>query len=226
MTARHSEILRKIRPGGGPEDFDRWQQRKGLLTREAMLDASVDCLVESGYAGLSTNDVARRAGVSRGAMHHHFATRIALVEGLIEHIFYRRMRQFLDDFAQALEECGKRGFNVLPHVLAVELHWQTMQTKDYEAYLRLAVAARNDDDLARVFQPAAKRFDEVWMDEMAHAFPQWHHARQLMTLASDMTQAVHIGLLVNGSTMGEARSRLLQEHLAMSVNMLAERAEI
>ena len=49
-----------MRPGGGPDDRQRWQQRKASLTREAILEAAVDSLVDTGYAGLSTNDVARR----------------------------------------------------------------------------------------------------------------------------------------------------------------------
>lgn len=223
MTSRHAEILRQIRPGGGPEDFERWQQRKGSLTRETMLDAAVDSLVDSGYAGLSTNDVARRAGVSRGAMHHHFATRNALVEAMIEHVFYRRMRHYLDIFMTAIEDQQQSGGAVVPHVIATELHWQSMQTRDYEAYLRLAVAARNDPQLEEIFRPAAQRFDELWIREMTHAFPQWHGARELMILASDLVHATQIGLLVNGSTIGEARSRLIQEHLCQIVSQLADR---
>ena len=223
MTTRHAEILRQIRPRGGPEDIERWQQRKGQMTREAMLEAAVESLVESGYAGLSTNDVARRAGVSRGAMHHHFATRDALVEGLIEHLFYRRMRHFLDIFTAAISDLRQRGGEVLPHVVATQLHWQSMQTRDYEAYLRLAVAARNDDELEGIFRPAARRFDDLWITEMTHAFPQWRNARELMVLANDFVHATQIGLLVNGSTIGEERGRLIQEHLCEVISLLAAR---
>ncbi len=224
MTSRHAEILRQIRPGGGPEDIERWQQRKGSLTREAMLDAAVESLVESGYAGLSTNDVARRSGVSRGAMHHHFATRAALVEGLIEHVLYRRMRLFLDIFVNEISDRRERGDEMSPQVIAVELHWRSMQTRDYEAYLRLAVASRNDDELGQIFLPAARRFDELWIDEMTHAFPQWGNAKQLMILANDFVHATHVGLMVSGSTIGEARSRLIHEHLCQIVSLLADRA--
>ncbi|WP_066765373.1 TetR/AcrR family transcriptional regulator [Croceicoccus pelagius] len=225
VVARRDLALRKIRPNGGPEDFDRWQQRKSSLTRESILDAAVDSLVESGYAGLSTNDVARRAGVSRGAMHHHFPNRIALVRGMIEHVFYSRMRYFLDDFVARLKVIDNADAELQPHVIAVELHWHSVQSREFEAYLRLAVAARNDPELAEAFDPAAKLYDEVWLEEMDHAFPQWRNAPELMRLASDFTQAVQLGLLINGSTIGEDRVRMIQNELIGIVMRLAEAAK-
>jgi len=225
-VARRDVALRKIRPGGGPEDFARWQQRKSSMTRENILDSAIDSLVDSGYAGLTTNDVARRAGVSRGAMHHHFPTRLALVSALIEHVFYRRMRHFLDDFVARLKVPGPDDRMMEPHVLAVDLHWHSVQSREFEAYLRLAVAARNDTELAEAFLPAAKRYDEVWLDEMHHAFPQWRNAPELMRLASDFTQALQMGLLVNGSTIGEERMSAIHKELTEVVKRLAEAAQL
>lgn len=40
--------------------------------RRRILDAAVEELTDKGYAGLRTADVAKRAGVSRGAQTHHF----------------------------------------------------------------------------------------------------------------------------------------------------------
>jgi AcrR family transcriptional regulator len=39
-------------------------------TRLALLDAAVACLMEDGYAALTTRKVAERAGVSQGAQQH------------------------------------------------------------------------------------------------------------------------------------------------------------
>ena len=65
ITTRRSQALHRIRPGGGPDDRTRWQQRKSSMTREAILEAAVDSLVDTGYAGLSTNDVARASRAVR-----------------------------------------------------------------------------------------------------------------------------------------------------------------
>jgi AcrR family transcriptional regulator len=68
----------------------RSQAQRSSATREALLDATIACLVEDGYASTTTSRVAERAGVSRGAHLHHFQTRPALVAAAIEHLARRR----------------------------------------------------------------------------------------------------------------------------------------
>lgn len=51
--------------------------------REALLRAAEALIREHGYAALSVERVAARAGVSKGAFFHHFATRQAMVEALL-----------------------------------------------------------------------------------------------------------------------------------------------
>jgi AcrR family transcriptional regulator len=57
----------------------RTQAQRRATTRAALLEACVDCLLEQGYAGLTTAAVVARAGVSRGAQAHHFSTKAELV---------------------------------------------------------------------------------------------------------------------------------------------------
>jgi AcrR family transcriptional regulator len=40
--------------------------------REALIDAATELFIERDYADVSTDDILRRAGVSRGALYHHF----------------------------------------------------------------------------------------------------------------------------------------------------------
>ena len=54
--------------------------------RARLLEATVDCLVERGFAGTSTTLVSERAGVSRGAQLHHFPTKNTLVVAAVEHL--------------------------------------------------------------------------------------------------------------------------------------------
>jgi AcrR family transcriptional regulator len=64
----------------GPEG-GREQQR--LATRQRILRAAVDSFQALGYAATTTLEVQRRAGVSRGALLHHFPTRPQLVAAAI-----------------------------------------------------------------------------------------------------------------------------------------------
>lgn len=52
--------------------------------REALLAAAEALIREDGFASLSVERVAARAGVSKGAFFHHFATRQAMIAALLE----------------------------------------------------------------------------------------------------------------------------------------------
>src|SRR5439155_19309262 len=57
----------------------RTQEERSAATREALMDATIDCLVDYGYAGTTTTRVAARARLSRGAQMHHFQRKAPLV---------------------------------------------------------------------------------------------------------------------------------------------------
>ena len=51
----------------------------GALTRQRVLDAAISTILEKGYYHASTNEIARRAGVTWGTLQHQFGTREALL---------------------------------------------------------------------------------------------------------------------------------------------------
>jgi len=179
----------------------RWQQQKSARTRLSMLEAGIDCLVERGYGGLSASLVAERAGVSRGAMHHHFATRMELVAGLVDHVFHKRLADFLDGYARAVADHG--GDRLVE--IGSDLHWKSVETREYAAYIELAVAARTDPELDQLLEPALRRYDELWQREMKCFLPQWREHWEMMQLANDFTIAAHLGLLLQRPAIGEER---------------------
>src|SRR5580765_2376049 len=76
----------------------RTQAERSAATRARLLDATIECVLDLGYARTTTIEIARRAGLSRGAQLHHFPTKIELVTAAIEHLFTRRHQEFLEAF--------------------------------------------------------------------------------------------------------------------------------
>jgi AcrR family transcriptional regulator len=185
-------MLALLRPEALDGDAGGWQQRKSAQMRVMIIEATIDCLVEEGYAGLSLQRVAERAAISRGTMHHHYAVKTQLVGAVAEYTFYRRMQHFLDD-VQATMARGERD----AVAAGAQMHWRSVQTREYAAYLELAVASRTDQELNAVFLPFSRRFDKVWREEMVKAFPQWRDHLTELQLGNDFAQAVHMGLLLH-----------------------------
>ena len=51
------------------------QEAKSLAARDRICRAAADCLAELGYADTSINRVVERAGVSKGALQHHYRSK-------------------------------------------------------------------------------------------------------------------------------------------------------
>jgi AcrR family transcriptional regulator len=83
---------------------------RGEATRSALVRAARELFSERGYAAVGTNEVVRRAGVTRGAMYHHFADKREL-------------------FRAAYEETEKELVHVLAARLAtIEDPWEALVT--------------------------------------------------------------------------------------------------
>lgn len=65
--------------GTGGEKKLTWQAQKSSFTRDRIILATLDCIVEVGYAQSTMARIAEKAGVSQGSMQHHFSAKIELV---------------------------------------------------------------------------------------------------------------------------------------------------
>jgi AcrR family transcriptional regulator len=119
----------------------RTQAERRATTRAALLEACVDCLLEQGYAGLTTAAVVARAGVSRGAQAHHFGTKAELVMAALRHV------------------TDRLGAEIVPEPLSPELSpeqarlalldrlWELHVHRAFPALMELWLAARTDAEL-------------------------------------------------------------------------------
>ena len=68
---------------------ERATQRRGDITRQALLDAALVEFAASGFDAASTRAIAGRAGVRQGQLTYHFASKDSLWQATVEHLFER-----------------------------------------------------------------------------------------------------------------------------------------
>lgn len=73
-------------PAGEGATERRTQAERSQATRAALVDAARRLFAERGYAGVGTEEIVRAAGVTRGALYHHFAGKRELFEAVYERL--------------------------------------------------------------------------------------------------------------------------------------------
>jgi AcrR family transcriptional regulator len=115
------------------------------------MEATVDCLIEHGWAGTTTTLVAQRAGVSRGGQLFHFPTKAALVLAAVAHLAERRA-------AELRAEAGELPVDPEDRVgRVVDLLAAAFTGPLFVAALELWVAARTDAELRHALVPLEAR---------------------------------------------------------------------
>lgn len=140
------------------------QAERSAATRARILDATIECLQEYGYAGTSTPKIAQRAGVSRSGQIHQFPTKVELVTSAVEHLLGRRRAEFIEAFERL-----PAGTN--PAVAAIDLLWSMVQGPTFAAWLELAVAARTDKELRPAVASMTNRLRATIEETFRELFP-------------------------------------------------------
>jgi AcrR family transcriptional regulator len=77
------------RPAAGRKRPRRTQEARSSAARERLLNATIEVLIDRGYNGLTTKEVAARAGFSNGALVHHYGTKAELVIAATARVYDR-----------------------------------------------------------------------------------------------------------------------------------------
>ncbi len=129
------------------------QEERSAETRRRLLDATVACLFDRGYAGTTTTEIASRAGVSRGAQLHHFPKKDELVVSALEHVFELRLTEMSAAIAEPPP--GNREDRI---AMLIDAMWPMFKGPTFYAWLELVVASRTDPALNEAVRAAGDRF--------------------------------------------------------------------
>lgn len=128
---------------------------KSLRTRARILDAAMRLFAEIGYHAATNAMIADAAGLTRGAMLYHFASREALVEAAVLFIEDERVRLFEAAAARPAAPGGD------PAEQAIDAYWALLHEPAFVAFAELEACARTDPMLRERLAPSQASFDRA-----------------------------------------------------------------
>lgn len=193
------------------------KQDRSRATRQRLLEATVRCLAERGWTAATVSVIADEAGISRGALQHHFPTREALVVAALEYMFQER--------ATRVERLPAPTGDGPARVHAVvETLVETYNGELFRAALHAWTAAAADEQVREVIAPLERRFARSVHDlAVAHlgVDDSDPHVRTLIQTTLDLARGLALADLLTDDSKRRRRvvrtwSRMLATELGFT----------
>ena len=193
------------------------QWLKSVQTKKRLIEGAIRCIVKFGYSRTTTSRVAAEAGLSRGAMLHHFENGDALMRAVIAELNDKRLR--------AIRRTGDMDSRGVHEV--VRTYWDQLSSSSFTAFHELSIAARTDQGLAQILEPAQAEFRERRYALSIEAFPEWQKNRTNFDLALALSQQTIEGMAINRLVHGldEAMVEPLLTNLEQQIQELKPPAD-
>lgn len=204
--------------GGGVAKGSAWQAEKSGQTRIAILEATLDCLVELGYAQTTADKIVKRAGVSRGAMTHQFKALAEVFDAAALFVIERRADEYDRLIGRMrVHPAGRPTLDDMRDTMAVLQKYFALPS--FLALNELQRGARTDILFRRAMVPLEKALDRKISDSMVRHFPflsELGETRQvLMDLILSSLRPIAIGMAP--ALTGARLQRLLDQLAAVAL---------
>lgn len=186
----------------------RTQEERSAETRRRLIEAALQVLEEAGYANLTLSKVSQRAGVTNGAMQHHFASREDLLLALLDAVYPVLQIPF--------ERIAAAGLPVRERIsqLVDEL-WAIYSRPIYLAVWDIALGARGDPKLwARVGsyqKEITVRMRTAFLALVADLDPPPEEAEHILTFTASQIRGVAFLSMFGGDPWREADFALIKQ---------------
>ena len=176
--------------GVTPKPVRRTQEDRSREAKSKLLKATIDVLMRQGYSRLTTKEVAASAGLSNGALVHHYSSKTELV---------------IAATAAVYDECIERGQRVARSPEAVQNPIEGFITDclsvyfdwPYLAAIEIIVAARTEPDLMARIIPVMQNYrnttNAIWLRVFREAGYTPTQSKTILNLTLNMIRgmAVH-----------------------------------
>lgn len=167
------------------------QAEKSANTRQIIIEAALQCILKYGYAKTTTLRIAEEAGMSRGAMNHHFSNRLNVMQSAVTHLLEKRIKAF-QRASSDLPAAGNSRVRT-----ALMAYWKQSNNPLNIVLNELTSAARTDEELANILIPARQEFHKEWLKVAAVQFPEWQSDPNKFNIALHLTQNLLDGMFSN-----------------------------
>jgi AcrR family transcriptional regulator len=188
------------------------QDEKSAETRRRLLDAAIECLVERGYANITSSEIAERAGLSRGAQLYHFPTKEELLIRAVEHLFDLMFADLREKLSNMRDVEDRRD-------AAIDLLWKLAHGPLSRAWVELVLASRTDVYLFGAVRGVNHRFADYIQNTFPEIFGVGAERDELRMAPSVVIFALE-GMALNGETLEPAAA----ERAIKSLKFLLRRA--
>ncbi|XID27013.1 TetR/AcrR family transcriptional regulator [Acetobacter orientalis] len=131
----------------------RKQSERSAQTQRLVVQAAACLLQSQGYAATTVQGIARHAGVSLGAMQHHFPTKAQVMAAVLRHYALKRVRLY----RHALQHTTTSPQKI--DALFKALWTLLCQGPEFMATVEIELARRSDTELAAATAPVLARID-------------------------------------------------------------------
>jgi len=193
------------------------QQARSVASRARLLDATIDCLSSRGHGSTTTTEVAKRAGLSQGALYKHFPSKASLMGAAAERLF----GQLIEDYRRGFDALAAEAIGDVEMRLrsALTMLWQVFDSPALAAATELYVATRTDDELAAAVAPILERHNENLRVEAARSFPELAEHPHLSSIVGgtmSTMQGASLFAPMNRSTEHAAEIRAFLERVILA----------
>jgi len=186
-----------------PPRARRTQAERTAATRERILAAVVASIAEVGFQRTTASEIARRAGVTWGAVQHHFGAK----EGILDAVLEDSVERLAERTAEIPVDAP------LPERVAlfVERAWQHFASPHYRSMLEILLHLGPAERAGAPGWPSAMELalDRIWQ----RIFPDARLAQRRALVLQRYTASVLSGLSALALLDGRGQARAAELHL-------------
>lgn len=133
------------------------RDEQAAATRSKLLEVAIATLCDVGYGGLTAGEISARAGLTRGAVQHHFPDREALIRAVFEQLSHELIT--LPIASRSATVAGRID-------AAVDRYWEFFRGPHYMAIVQLTLGSRGEPAIhrwiTRQVELSQRGLDQQW----------------------------------------------------------------